>query len=129
MNNCCDSYVETVFFQYDLFPVTDVIIDYKVPTNCTIKKVIYFLDSSMGDDVRVTLNYINRSGLVQPLLLTPPTSNAHIRGTFNTQNLEFNTNIKMNRSDKIQLIANNASASDVTIMCLVDLLFNARGAN
>lgn len=123
-NNECEKYVETIYFQYDLFPVTDITLDYVIPENCKVKQVNYYLDSSMGDSVRVNLNYVDRLGAVRPILLNPILGNNHIRGTFNSTILEFKTNLRLKRADKIQIYANNLSASDVTIMALIDLEFN-----
>jgi len=123
--DCCEKYIESVLFQYDLFPMTNAKIYFDSYRNGKIKKVKYFLDSSGGDSVHVDYNLITKRGYSQSIIKFAEGGilggNRTIKGTFNSTVLEFETNMLIKNDDKIELNMINGSANDVTIMAVVDI--------
>jgi hypothetical protein len=121
--NLCQSYIESVFFQYDSFPMTDGKIAFNNDKKGRIVKFTYFLDSSMGDSVTVWVNKISANNQKESLLNYVAGGNQYIKGTFNNQILEFNLNMPIKNDEQIEIVFENASASDVTIMALADIKY------
>jgi hypothetical protein len=121
--NLCQSYIETVFYQYDAFPHTN---NEMIWHNDKIGRIInftYYLDSSMGDSVTIYIEKISINGHVENLLNTPMNGNNYIKGTFNTQELEFKCNMIIKNDDMVKVRFENASAADCTIMAKMDIKY------
>jgi hypothetical protein len=128
MENCeCKKYVESIFFQRDLFPLTDVQMLWTNTRKGRLIKFTYFLDSSMGDSVEVLAEKCDKHFLKQNILHIPETNGQEmIKGTFNSTVLEFGVNLNLENQDKLQLTCVNGSASDVTIMAIFDIEYDER---
>lgn len=128
MENCeCKKYVESVFFQRDLFPLTNVQMLWTNQRKGRLIKFTYYLDSSMGDSVNVIAEKCDQHFLKQNILTIPEINGQDvIKGTFNSTVLEFGVNLKMNIADKLQLTCVNGSALDVTIMAKFDIEYDEK---
>jgi hypothetical protein len=122
--NLCEPYIESVFYQYDSFPHTNNEMIWHNDKIGRIVKFTYYLDSSMGDSVTVYLEKISPNGHVENLLNTPQNGNNYIKGTFNSQTLEFKINMKIKNDDMVRVRFINASATDCTIMANMDLKYS-----
>jgi hypothetical protein len=121
--NLCQPYIESVFYQYDCFPMTN---GEMIWNNVKIGRIIqftYYLDSSMGDSVTVYIEKISPNGHVESLLNTPQNGNNYIKGTFNSTVLTFKLNMKIKNDDMIKIRFENASAADCTIMANMDIKY------
>jgi hypothetical protein len=121
--NLCQPYIESVFYQYDCFPMTN---GEMIWNNDKIGRIIqftYYLDSSMGDSVTVYIEKISPNGHVESLLNTPQNGNNYIKGTFNSTVLTFKLNMKIKNDDMIKIRFENASAADCTIMANMDIKY------
>jgi hypothetical protein len=121
--NLCQNYNESVFFQYDSAPGNNAVIAFNNDKKGRIIKFTYFLDSSAGDAVTVWVDKISANNAKESLLNYVAGGNTFIKGTFNTQKLEFNLNMKILNDEQIQLTIQNASANDVTIMAIADIKY------
>jgi hypothetical protein len=123
--NLCEPYIESVFFQYDLFPHNSAQMDFKNDKQGRIVKFTYYLDVSMGDGCSVIPMIIKANGHATDLLNYPTSTqgNHKIKGTFNSTVLEFHCNMKIKNDEIIRLVFDNTTASDVTIMAMVDLKY------
>jgi hypothetical protein len=121
--NLCEPYIETIFFQYDSFPMTDNNMTWHNDGRGRIIGFTYYLDSSAGDSVTTYLEKISPSGAVENLLQTPANGNNYIKGTFNSTVLEFKLNMIIKNDDMIRVRFINNSASDVTIMAKMDIKY------
>lgn len=121
--NLCQQYVESVLFQLDSAPNTNAIIAFNNDKKGRIIKFTYFLDSSAGDAVTVFPEKVSANLGKEALINYVQGGNTFIKGTFNTQALEFNLNMKIENDEKVQLTIQNASANDVTIMAVLDIKY------
>lgn len=122
-NNCCDKYIESIFFQVDLFPSASQTMSYTLPKDGKLKGIKYYLDQSCDDNVSVYLEQIKRNGSEDDLLVYTVGGNNLIKGTLNNSLLELNTNIKLLRGDVIRIRAVSTSLLDCTIMAIFNIEF------
>jgi hypothetical protein len=118
---CCDKYTESILFEYDLFPSASGQMIYNLEKNGIIKKVKYYLDSSCDDSINIDFLYKNRTGDVGSIIQFADGGNSLIKGTNNNQLLEFDCNIMLKRADQIIINMVSGSASDVTIMAIINV--------
>jgi hypothetical protein len=121
--NLCEPYIESIFYQYDCFPLTNGEMIWNNDKVGRIVQFIYYLDSSMGDAVTVYLEKISPNGHVENLLQTPQNGNNYIKGTFNSTVLTFKLNMKIKNDDMVKIRFENASAADCTIMANMDIKY------
>lgn len=121
--NLCEAYTESVFFQLDSFPSTSGTIQFNNQKKGRIKKVTYFLDSSMNDNVTVYLFVVTANGGQQNLLNYVQGGNTYIKGTNNSMPLEFNVNIPIYAHDQIKIQYTNNSVQDCTIMMIANIKY------
>jgi hypothetical protein len=121
--NLCQPYIETVFFQYDCFPLTNAEMTWHNDKIGRIVGFTYYLDESAGDDVTTYIEKIGKNNSVTNLLNTPQNGNNYIKGTFNSTVLDFKCNLKIGNDDAVRVRFINASASDVTIMAKMEIKY------
>lgn len=121
--NLCQSYIESVFFQYDSAPGTSGHIEFNNIKKGRIVHFTYFLDSSAGDNVVVNIDLISPNKGRKSIIQWVAGGNTFIKGTFNNQKLDFNVNQKIETGEQIQLTFNNTSSNDVTLMAIVDIKY------
>jgi hypothetical protein len=121
--NLCEPYIESVFYQYDCFPMTNGEMIWNNDKIGRIINLTYYLDSSMGDAVTVYIEKISPNGHVENLLNTPQNGNNYIKGTFNSTVLTFKLNMKIKNDDDIKIRFENASVNDCTIMASMDIKY------
>jgi hypothetical protein len=121
--NLCQSYIESVFFQYDSAPATSGSIAFNNDKLGRIIKLTYFLDSGAGDNVTININKISANKQSQSLLNFVAGGNTYIKGTFIAQKLEFKCNMPIKNDEQVQISFVNAGANDITIMAILDIKY------
>jgi hypothetical protein len=121
--NLCMPYIESVFFQLDSAPGTSGTIQYVNHEQGRIIKFIYYLDSSMSDNVKINVDIISRNTGRKSLLKWVDGGNSFIKGTNNSTILEFQCNMQIFNGEQIQITYANTSTQDCTIMAMADMKF------
>jgi len=126
-SECCGHYIESVFFQkLVLAGVTNKII-FENPKEGMIIKIKYYLDSSQDENVTSQLELKTRNNQGSLIYFPLSGGNTNITGTNTTCEIEFDSEMQINYKDQIILTYNNASASDITIMAVVNIRYKIGG--
>jgi hypothetical protein len=117
-----ETYIESVFFQDTVLTLTDSDLNFVVPRDGKIIKVLYYLSDSMKNTVTVNLNLISRYAQINglPFYSLGVTS---IKGMEETFTLEFDTNINVKYKDILQMLTHNPSAFDTQVSCSVNIRY------
>lgn|GEM_PF-1895346 len=121
--NLCQSYIESAFFQIDSAPSSSGTMQYINYKKGRIIKFIYFLDSSMGNGVKINIDLISPNNGRKSLINYVQGGNSFILGTFNSTELVFNVNQKIEIGEQIQITFSNGSANDCTVMAIADIKY------
>lgn len=121
--NLCMPYIESVFFQYDSAPGTNAVIAFNNDKLGRIIKFTLYLDSGAGDNVIINCEKVSANLSKESLIQFVEGGNTFVKGTFISQTLVFNCNMKIKNDEKIQLTFSNAGVNDITIMAIADIKY------
>jgi len=116
-------YVESVFFQKLVLAGASGNIVFENPREGMIIGIKYYFDSSQDETVESKIELKTRNNQGSLIYFPNSGGNTSFKGTNTTCKVEFKTEMQISYNDKIILTYNNASASSVTIMAVVNIRY------